>query len=58
MKEAKVDEKFAKSALGRKLQRKETRAAMTDFDRYKLMVAKKQKNSIVAKELTALKKKK
>mmetsp|Transcript_7415 Transcript_7415/g.11077 ORF Transcript_7415/g.11077 Transcript_7415/m.11077 type:complete len:210 (+) Transcript_7415:53-682(+) len=52
--ESKVEERFAKSSLGRKLARHSARASHTDFDRFKVMVAKKQKNAIVAAELSAL----
>merc|ERR1712226_1712657 len=52
-----VDATFAKSSLGKKLAKRAVRAGMTDFDRFKLMVAKQTKNKAVAKELKALKKK-
>ena len=52
-----ADATFAKSSLGKKLAKRAVRAGMTDFDRFKLMVAKQTKNKAVAKELKALKKK-
>merc|ERR1712060_713423 len=46
--------KWAESAWGKKLAAKEARSNMTDFDRFKLMVAKKNRAKVVK---TALKKK-
>merc|ERR1712151_1182692 len=50
-----VMNKFAETAWGKKLKAKEARANMTDFDRFKLMVAKKKRAQVVK---AALKKKK
>merc|ERR1719145_502947 len=46
--------KWKATAWAKKLAAKEARAAMTDFDRFKLMVAKKRRAQVVK---TALKKK-
>merc|ERR1719343_798130 len=50
-----VMQKWGETSWAKKLKAKETRAKMTDFDRFKLMVAKKKRSSVVKK---ALKKKK
>merc|ERR1712194_384957 len=42
-----VINKFAASAWGKKMKAKETRSNMTDFDRFKLMVAKKKRAQVV-----------
>merc|ERR1712113_1314325 len=47
--------KWSATAWAKKLKSKETRANMSDFDRFKLMVAKKKRAQVVK---TALKKKK
>merc|ERR1712019_10173 len=52
---ADVEGTFAKSSLGRKLAKREARASLNDFGRFKVMVAKKNKNKIVAAELKKLK---
>merc|ERR1711920_638343 len=39
--------KFGETAWGKKLAAKEARAQMTDFDRFKLMVAKKKRAQVV-----------
>merc|ERR1719440_2444227 len=46
--------KWAATSWAKKLKAKETRANMTDFDRFKLMVAKKNRSKVVK---SALKKK-
>lgn len=47
--------KWKESTWAKKLENKKKRADMNDFDRFKLMVAKKQKSKIVgAKELAGL----
>jgi len=38
---------FAGSSWGKKIERKRKRSAMNDFDRFKLMIAKKQKSRAV-----------
>ena len=45
---------WEKSAWAKKLASKKTRAALTDFDRFKLMIAKKQKSKIVAEKFAQL----
>merc|ERR1712226_14446 len=55
MEEADVAGKFAKSSLGKKLAKRATRAKLNDFARFKIMVAKQQKNNVIAAELKALK---
>merc|ERR1712032_816566 len=49
-----VMKKWSASSWGKKLAAKEARSNMTDFDRFKLMVAKKNRAKVVK---TALKKK-
>jgi large subunit ribosomal protein L14e len=56
MKEADVVSKFAQTAPGKKLAIKKARAETTDFDRFKLMVARKTKSKAVRTQLSALKK--
>ena len=56
MKDADVVAKFQQSAAGKKLQVKAARASLTDFDRFKLMVARKTKSRAVRSKLAALKK--
>mmetsp|Transcript_97951 Transcript_97951/g.219213 ORF Transcript_97951/g.219213 Transcript_97951/m.219213 type:complete len:134 (+) Transcript_97951:68-469(+) len=43
--------KWAESSWGKKLKAKEARANMNDFDRFKLMVAKKKRSQAVKKAL-------
>jgi len=56
LKEGDVLNKFKASALGKKLAVKKARADTTDFDRFKLMVARKTKSRAVRTQLSALKK--
>jgi large subunit ribosomal protein L14e len=44
-------QKWNESSRGKKASFKKTRASLSDFDRFKVMVAKKQKSVIVAKAL-------
>ena len=53
----KINEKWQESRWCKKLQAKELRSKMTDFDRYKLMHAKQAYNRILANEFNRLKKK-
>ncbi|CAH9051194.1 unnamed protein product [Cuscuta epithymum] len=53
---ADVKNKWEKSSWGRKLIVQERRAALNDFDRFKLMLAKIKKAGIVRQELSKLKK--
>jgi large subunit ribosomal protein L14e len=48
---AKVKERWSESSWAKKLVAKQRRASLTDFDRFKLMVARKQKAEIVKKHL-------
>jgi len=42
-----TDEKFANSAWGKKIANKKKRAALTDFERYKVMVARQKRAKII-----------
>ncbi|KAF6145611.1 hypothetical protein GIB67_037644 [Kingdonia uniflora] len=53
---ADVKNKWEKSSWGRKLIVQKRRAALTDFDRFKLMLAKIKKAGVVRAELAKLKK--
>merc|ERR1712241_159923 len=53
---AKVDEQWAESAWSKQIVNKAKRAAMTDFDRFKLRKAKKLRNRIVTVALNQKKK--
>lgn len=46
--------KWEASPWAKKLSTKKKRAALTDFDRFKVMVAKKQKTEIIAKKMAEL----
>lgn len=52
---ADVDGKFAASAWGKKLEKKSKRAALTDYGRHKVMIARMKKGKAVAAELEKLK---
>merc|ERR1719377_415207 len=41
-----VMSKWAETSWAKKLKAKETRASMTDFERFKLMVAKKKRSAV------------
>lgn len=49
--EQKTLEKWQSTAWAKKLDNKKKRAALTDFDRFKVMIAKKQKAKILAEKL-------
>jgi hypothetical protein len=49
-----VLEKWTGSAWAKKIENKKKRAALTDFDRFKVMIAKKQKSQIVAAKVAEL----
>lgn len=51
-----LDEKWAVTPWAKKQALRSKRASMTDFDRFKLMLAKKQRRVIVYRELKKLKK--
>jgi len=44
------------SAWAKKIQQRKTRAGLNDFQKFKVMVAKKQKSVVVAKKLKSMKK--
>lgn len=46
--------KWESSSWAKKLSSKKKRASMNDFDRFKCMVARKQKSEIIAKKMAAL----
>jgi large subunit ribosomal protein L14e len=46
--------KWGETAWAKKLEAKKRRAALGDFDRFKVMVAKKQKSKAVAEKLQSL----
>ena len=56
--DADVDQIWANSAWGRKLAVLARRAAMTDFDRFKVMVARVKRSSIIRRELGKLRREK
>lgn len=52
---AKVDETFSQSSWAQKAARQATRASLTDFDRFKVMVLKKERNRAIAKAVKQIK---
>ncbi|VIO95814.1 60S ribosomal protein L14, putative [Brugia malayi] len=54
--EAKISEKWAETLWAQKLAKKEIKAKMTDFDRFKLMRAKQLRNRLVRLQLAKLRK--
>lgn len=52
--EADVQGKWDKSSWAKKLASKKRRAELNDFDRFKVMVARKQKAEIINKKLEAM----
>lgn len=53
-KEADVMAKWEASSWAKKLANKKKRASLSDFDRFKVMVAKKQKAEIIAKKMASM----
>ena len=53
-KEADIQNKWDASSWAKKLSAKKKRATLSDFDRFKVMVAKKQRSSIIAKKMKEL----
>ena len=51
-----VEAKFAATAWGRKIARQRLRASLNDFDRFKVMVARKRRSYLIGQELGALRK--
>jgi large subunit ribosomal protein L14e len=52
--DAEILSKWESSSWAKKLTAKKTRASLNDFDRFKVMVAKKQKSAIIAKKMAEL----
>ncbi|ACI65760.1 predicted protein [Phaeodactylum tricornutum CCAP 1055/1] len=52
--EADTMNKWESSSWAKKLTARKTRAGLSDFDRFKVMVAKKQKTAIIAKKMAEL----
>lgn len=52
--EADIQAKWDATSWAKKLAAKRKRATLSDFDRFKVMVAKKQKSSIIAKKMKEL----
>jgi large subunit ribosomal protein L14e len=52
--EAGVQAKWDATSWAKKLAAKKKRATLSDFDRFKVMVARKQKSSIIAKKMKEL----
>ena len=53
-KEADLPAKWEASAWAKKLESRKRRASLNDFDRFKVMVAKKQKTEIINKKVAEL----
>jgi large subunit ribosomal protein L14e len=43
--------KWSETSWAKKLEAKKKRAALTDFDRFKVMIAKKQRSKAIAEKL-------
>jgi len=52
---AEVMKQWAETSLAKKNEKTKIRASLNDFDRFKVMVAKKQKRTIIEKKLEELK---
>lgn len=52
--EAEIESKWENSSWAKKLAAKKKRASLNDFDRFKVMVARKQKSAIIAKKMKTL----
>eukprot|EP00736_Rhodelphis_marinus_P012592 Rmarinus@m.15285 len=55
-KKADIDNKWKTSSWGKKLAARETKANMTDFDRFKVMLARKARSQLAGREFAKLKK--
>mmetsp|Transcript_11134 Transcript_11134/g.11155 ORF Transcript_11134/g.11155 Transcript_11134/m.11155 type:complete len:136 (-) Transcript_11134:56-463(-) len=53
-KEQDTQANWEKTAWAKKLDMKKRRLALTDFDRFKLMIAKKQKSKIVSEQISKM----
>ncbi|KAM4700054.1 large ribosomal subunit protein eL14 [Discoglossus pictus] len=51
-----INEKWAASSWAKKIEARERKAKMTDFDRFKVMKAKKMRNNIIRHEMKKLQK--
>uniref|UniRef100_A0A8C4TCZ1 Large ribosomal subunit protein eL14 n=2 Tax=Erpetoichthys calabaricus TaxID=27687 RepID=A0A8C4TCZ1_ERPCA len=51
---ADVNKKWTESSWAKKIEAREKRAKMSDFDRYKVMKAKRMRNKIIKHEVTKL----
>eukprot|EP00301_Raphidiophrys_heterophryoidea_P024340 c7872_g1_i1.p1 GENE.c7872_g1_i1~~c7872_g1_i1.p1 ORF type:complete len:170 (+),score=47.09 c7872_g1_i1:39-548(+) len=51
----KVADRFKESSLAKKIEKRHIRANMTDFDRFRVMVAKHKRNSEVRKQVKLIK---
>lgn len=51
---ADISTKWEATAWAKKLEKQAKRAALTDFDRFKVMVAKKQKTEIIQKKMASM----
>merc|ERR1711974_62568 len=56
IKEAKVDEQWAKTSSAKRAALRAKRANSTDFDRFKLMIAKKRRSAVVRAEFNKVRK--
>mmetsp|Transcript_8284 Transcript_8284/g.14663 ORF Transcript_8284/g.14663 Transcript_8284/m.14663 type:complete len:133 (+) Transcript_8284:110-508(+) len=54
--EANVEEQFKASSLGKLIAQRNARHSMNDFDRFKVMVAKRVRNKAIKKKLAELRK--
>lgn len=54
----KLDEKFKDSVFAKKIERRQKRASLTDFDRFKVMRLRQKRSAIRGKVLKGLKGKK
>jgi len=52
----KITETFAKTSFAKKIAARNARATLNDFDRFKLMIAKKQRRNVINREFAKLKK--
>jgi large subunit ribosomal protein L14e len=52
--DAEIESKWSETSMAKKLAIKSKRASLTDFDRFKVMVARKQKSEIIAKKMAEL----
>ena len=56
-KEADVDTKWKESAVAKRMAQDEKRSKMTDFDRFKVLLAKRERAKLVRAELKAIRNK-